>query len=393
MKWTLNESNPHHSSPRAVYFHIPFCEKKCFYCDFNTFVTRGDEFVWEYLGALQKEMEQTVAETPPREIRSIYVGGGTPTYLDADQMSHFLQMIHRFFSPVQPGVEITVEANPGTTDLEKLRVMYEGGVNRISFGVQSFDDALLREIGRIHDRRQVYESIENARRAGFENISVDLMFGLPRQTLSMFENSLEEVIVLEIPHISAYSLKVEENTIFYRREQQGQLPLPSEDEERIMYDRLKERLDHAGFRQYEISNFARPGYESIHNMTYWCNEPYYGIGAGAHGYVGGVRHVNAGPLKRYIRMVEEGLPRVESREVSCTESMEDFMIMGLRLLDGVEKERFHRWYGCSLDEVFGGTIRELVDRGLLEENEIAVRLSREGIPLGNEVFARFLGNG
>ncbi|BAU27171.1 oxygen-independent coproporphyrinogen-3 oxidase [Aneurinibacillus soli] len=377
---------------RAVYIHIPFCTNKCYYCDFNSFVTKNPQLVWDYLEALDREMEQTVHDVPPEEIRTIFVGGGTPTFLDAKQMEFFVSSVAKHFPNRSADVEFTMEANPGTTDPEKLAIMRAGGVNRISFGVQSFDDALLARIGRIHDSAQVYRSLAHAREAGFTNLSIDLIFGLPDQTPVLFKKTLDAAFALDLPHFSSYSLKVEENTLFHTLYEKDKLPLPTEEEEVVMYDMLMNEMAAHGYHQYEISNFARPGYESRHNMTYWRNESYYGIGAGAHGYVNGERHVNAGPVQHYIQLAgEQGLPRIEQFAVTQDEQMEDHMIMGLRMMSGVDEAVFSERFGVPLTHVFGDSMADLIEMGLLMRVDGRVCLTKKGIPLGNEVFARFLG--
>ncbi|MFT9848616.1 radical SAM family heme chaperone HemW [Aneurinibacillus sp. REN35] len=376
---------------KAVYIHIPFCTNKCYYCDFNSYVTKNPQLVWDYLTALNKEMEETVRSCPPGDIETIFVGGGTPTFLDAKQMAYFLETVARHFPKRSKDIEFTMEANPGTTDVEKLSIMREGGVNRISFGVQSFHDELLKKIGRIHDSAQVFRSLANAKEVGFENISIDLIFGLPDQTTARFQETLDQAFALDLPHFSSYSLKVEENTLFHTLYEKDQLPLPTEDEEVTMYERLMEQMESHGYHQYEISNFAQRGFESRHNMTYWRNEYYYGIGAGAHGYVDGTRHVNAGPLAQYMQLAEKGLPRVEQFKVTRAEEMEDHMIMGLRMMQGISAPAFELRYGMTLKDAFGSIIDELTEMGLLAWTNGYLHLTKRGIPLGNEVFARFLG--
>lgn len=375
----------------AVYIHIPFCTNKCFYCDFNSYVLK-DQPVMDYLRALDKEMELTVKENPPGTVKSIFVGGGTPTVLKPDEMEYFLQSVRTHFPDWAEDIEFSMEANPGTTDLEKLSVMRAGGVNRISFGVQAFQNSLLTGIGRIHDTNDVYRSLDNARAAGFSNISIDLMFGLPNQTIEMLAESVTEALKLGLPHYSIYSLKVEENTLFHTLYQRNQLPLPDEEDELNMYLLLMERMREAGYKQYEISNFAKPGFESRHNMTYWRNEDYYGLGAGAHGYVGRKRHVNIKGVTPYIQAAAEGLPRLESYEVTREEAMEDFVMVGLRVLDGISRTRFHQQFGASLEEVFAAPLGRMVDSGLLETTSEGYRLSSKGILFGNEVFAEFIGS-
>jgi len=374
----------------AVYIHIPFCTNKCFYCDFNSYVLK-DQPVMDYLRALDHEMELTVKAHPPGAIKSIFVGGGTPTVLKPDEMEFFLQSVKRHFPVWSDDIEFSMEANPGTTDPEKLKVMREGGVNRISFGVQAFQNSLLSGIGRIHDTDDVYRSLDNARAAGFDNMSIDLMFGLPNQTLEMLAESVDKALELGLPHYSIYSLKVEENTLFHTMYQKNQLPLPDEEDELNMYLLLMERMKAAGYKQYEISNFAKPGYESRHNMTYWRNEDYYGLGAGAHGYINRQRHVNIKGVNPYNEAAKTGLPRLESFEVSREEAMEDFLMVGLRVLDGISRSRFEQQFDASLDEVFKRPLSKMVNAGLLETTEDGYRLSQKGILFGNEVFAEFIG--
>jgi putative oxygen-independent coproporphyrinogen III oxidase len=379
-------------APRALYIHIPFCTNKCHYCDFNSFVLKGQP-VDAYLDALESEMRQTVAFLPPEMIDTVFVGGGTPTVLTPPQMKRFLESVHRHF-PLSSNVEFSMEANPGTTDLDKLTAMFEGGVNRISFGVQSFDNGLLERIGRIHNTDDVYRSIENAKKAGFRNLSIDLMFGLPKQTIEQLSDSVDKALQLDLTHYSLYSLKVEENTLFHKLYERNELLLPTEDEELTMFMVVLNKLNAAGYKHYEISNFALPGMESRHNSTYWHNEPYYGLGAGAHGYALGERHLNIKGVQPYIDAAIVRLPRLETNQISDAEAMEDFMMVGLRLLQGVSAESFScQFPGHTIEEVFGEQLDRLVRDGLLEAipSNGGYRLTEKGIPLGNEVFGAFIG--
>lgn len=379
-------------APHAVYIHIPFCTNKCFYCDFNSYVLK-DQPVMDYLRALDREMELTVRQTPPGEIRSIFVGGGTPTVLNPQEMEFFLASVRRHFPDWASDIEFTMEANPGTTDRDKLNVMKDGGVNRVSFGVQAFQNELLSGIGRIHNTDDVYRSLENARAVGLDNLSIDLMFGLPNQTVDMLDYSVSRALELGLPHYSIYSLKVEENTLFHTLYHKNQLPLPSEEEELNMYLLLMERMEQAGYKQYEISNFARPGFASRHNITYWKNEDYYGLGAGAHGYVDRKRHMNIKGVNPYVEAAKAGLPRLEQFGVSREEAMEDFVMVGLRMLDGIRKADFRGQFGVELDAVFARPLGKMLDAGLLEAHDDGegYRLSRQGVLFGNEVFAEFIG--
>ncbi|MFC5651778.1 radical SAM family heme chaperone HemW [Paenibacillus solisilvae] len=381
-------------APRALYIHIPFCTNKCHYCDFTSYVLKGQP-VDEYLDALEREMAMTVEQLAPEIIHTVFVGGGTPTVLTPPQMERFLSAVKRYF-PIHPDAEFTMEANPGTTDLDKLKAMKAGGVNRISFGVQSFDNGLLERIGRIHNVEDVYKSIENARLAGFNNLSIDLMFGLPGQTVELLSDSVNRALELDLPHYSLYGLKVEENTLFHALYERNELPLPPEEDELAMYMLLIDKLKAAGREHYEISNFAKPGFESRHNTTYWRNEPYYGLGAGAHGYAKGQRHVNIKGVQPFIDATVNRLPRLETNEVPEEEAMEDFMMVGLRMLEGISSESFAQQFeGRTIEEVFAVPLNQMLDSGLMERverssGEVDYRLSEKGIPLGNEVFGAFI---
>ncbi|MBP1992881.1 radical SAM family heme chaperone HemW [Paenibacillus eucommiae] len=377
------------AAAKAVYIHIPFCTNKCHYCDFNSYVLKGQP-VMDYLDALEREMELTVKEHPPVGIETIFVGGGTPTVLLPDQMEHFLKLVNTYFPLANPQLEFTMEANPGTTDEDKLAAMKAGGINRISFGVQSFDNGLLAAIGRIHNTDDVYRSIENARKIGFSNLSIDLMFGLPKQTVEMMRSTLDAALALDLKHYSIYGLKVEENTLFHNLFQKNQLPLPSEEEEVEMYVMIMKHLEAAGYGQYEISNFAKPGYESKHNSMYWKNRSYYGLGAGAHGYMNRNRHVNVKGVGPYIEATKSGLPILERFEVSEKEAMEDFMMVGLRLLEGVSQADFNAQFGITIEAVFGPILEKLLQSELLERTIAGYCLSQKGILLGNEVFGAFI---
>lgn len=376
--------------PEAVYIHIPFCTNKCFYCDFNSYVLK-DQPVMDYLRALDREMELTVQQTPPGVIKTIFVGGGTPTVLKPDEMAYFLESVRRHFPHWDANIEFSMEANPGTTDIDKLNVMKEGGVNRVSFGVQAFQNDLLGGIGRIHNVDDVYRSLDNARKVGLDNLSIDLMFGLPNQTVDMLGESIRRALELELPHYSIYSLKVEENTLFHTLFNKNKLPLPSEEDELQMYLLLMNEMEAAGYRQYEISNFAKPGMESRHNITYWRNEDYYGLGAGAHGYVGRQRHMNIKGVNPYNEAAKNGLPRLDSFPITNEEAMEDFMMVGLRMREGVTDTAFRAQFGRSLEDIFAAPLHKMLKAGLLEQEGDRYFLSKQGILFGNDVFGEFVG--
>jgi putative oxygen-independent coproporphyrinogen III oxidase len=376
----------------ALYVHIPFCPHKCFYCDFNSYVIEGEDPVWQYVYALEREMAMTVAEYASvlSPLKTIFFGGGTPTALTPKQLEYVFEALQTHFPNRAEQLEFTMEANPGTVDHEKLAVMHAAGVNRISFGAQTFDSGLLKSIGRIHGPDDVKRSIELARLAGFENLSLDLMFGLPEQTLEMLHDSVRQALAFELPHVSIYGLKIEENTLFHHLYMRNQLVLPDEEEELTMYQYIMEQMMEHGYRQYEVSNFAFPGYESRHNQAYWQNRSYFGLGAGAHGYVGGRRHVNIKGVQAYVDACAQGMPRLDEFEVTPNEAMEDFMMVGLRMLDGVQSHDFFAQFGCHWDSVFAEKLTTLTAEGLLECIGDAYRLTHRGLLLGNEVFARFL---
>lgn len=376
--------------PQAIYLHVPFCEQICHYCDFNKFFLKNQP-VDEYIDDVLTEMARTVSAVPPKKpIESIYLGGGTPTALTSAQLQRLLLGLHDYF-PISAEVEWTVEVNPGSADHEKLQMMAAAGVNRLSIGAQTFDKQLLKAINRDHQPEDVLEQVLLARQAGISNISVDMMYALPTQTMEQWDESLNELLQLPITHVSAYSLKIEEKTVFYQKWRKGQLSLPEEEFEALMYERMRSVLTEAGLNQYEISNFAAPGFESRHNLTYWENREYYGIGAGSHGYTDGVRTINHGPLPKYMRAIAEGsLPYLETHRVTKEEKMEEFMFMGLRMRSGVSRNEFLSRYNTDIDAAFPGIIAELSERGLLTENDDRLFLTEEGLLLGNEVFEKFL---
>lgn len=373
----------------AVYIHIPFCEHICYYCDFNKVFLEGQP-VDEYVDLLIKEMELTVAKGPIAPVDTVFVGGGTPTTLNEAQIARLCTAIHNTL-PLKKDIEFSFEANPGDLSLSKLQAMQDHGVNRISMGVQSFNNELLKKIGRIHTVKDVYQSVENMRKIGFENVSIDLIFSLPGQTEADFQDTLKQALDLDLPHYSAYSLIIEPKTIFYNLIQKGKLFLPGQDAEANMYDLLLNEMEKHGRKQYEISNFAKEGFQSKHNITYWSNEHYYGFGAGAHGYVGNTRYSNFGPIKKYMEPLQENiLPTFQQKELTLKEKMEEEMFLGLRKVDGVDKKHFKQKFGQDLDATFANAIQKTTAKGWLENNEENVALTRSGRFLGNNVFQEFL---
>ncbi|MEH7384052.1 radical SAM family heme chaperone HemW [Bacillus sp. JJ1521] len=375
---------------QAAYLHIPFCEQICHYCDFNKVFLKGQP-VDEYLQYMDVEMKNTVEAFTPRAFKSIFVGGGTPTVLSVNQLETFLSSINRYLKPRSETIEFTFEANPGDLSEDKLKLMLDSGVNRISFGVQTFDDELLKAIGRTHRRKDVFQTIELAKHVGFKNISIDLMYALPNQTIESFQESLDLALSLDVEHVSAYSLIIEPKTVFYNLMRKGKLHLPSQENEAKMYETLMAEMEKHGFHQYEISNFSKNGFESRHNLTYWNNDEYYGIGAGAHSYVAGKRISNAGPIKKYMTAIDEhGFPHVETHSVTLQEKMEEELFLGLRKTKGVSISHFLEKFSVNIFDVFASQIKEQKAKGLLEEKDDFIRLTQNGKFLGNEVFQAFL---
>nr|WP_295969502.1 radical SAM family heme chaperone HemW [uncultured Bacillus sp.] len=376
---------------KAAYIHIPFCEHICHYCDFNKVLLKGQP-VEQYLEALETEMKWTLelAPAPQDGLCSIFIGGGTPTALTVWQLERLFTIIHRYL-PCNEMTEFTVEANPGDLSEEKLRLLYEQGVNRLSFGVQSFHDDLLKRIGRTHSAEDVFHSVASAKKIGFDNISLDLIYSLPGQTIEDFRDTLQTAFSLETVHFSGYSLIIEPKTVFYQLMNKGRLQLPGEDDEAAMYELLIEQMEVHQYQQYEISNFAKKGYESRHNLTYWDNNHYYGFGAGAHCYLNGVRRSNYGPLKKYISPLEQGkLPIYEEHTVTRKEMMEEEMFLGLRKTSGVSIVVFQEKYAENPLVYFKDVIEDLIQKELLSVKDGFIRLTKYGRFLGNEAFQAFL---
>jgi putative oxygen-independent coproporphyrinogen III oxidase len=374
---------------KAAYIHIPFCHHICHYCDFNKVFMKGQP-VDEYLQSLEKEMELTV-KGDKSVLETVFVGGGTPTALNAKQLERLVDGINRQIN-IDSRTEYTFEANPGDLSKEKLAILKDAGVNRLSFGVQTFNDELLKKIGRSHRAKDVFESIDNAKALGFDNISVDLIYSLPGQTKQDVIESIHTALSLGLVHYSGYSLIIEPKTVFYNLMQKGKLLIPGEDAEAEMYETLMEQMELHGLHQYEISNFAVPGFESRHNLTYWNNEEYYGFGAGAHSYVNGMRQSNYGPLKKYMEPLAKGeLPIMDAHQVSRAEKIEEEMFLGLRKTEGISVRHFQEKFQDDPLQLFEKQLGEWANKGLLKTENERIFLTRQGRLLGNEVFQSFIG--
>lgn len=372
----------------SVYIHIPFCEKICHYCDFTKFFYE-EKMADDYLIALDKEIS-TYVRQPKQKVRTIFVGGGTPTALNYKQLEKLLKMVTTYFD-VDNCLEYSFEANPGDLDEVKVKLLKDYGVKRISMGVQVFDDQMLEQLGRLHRIKDVYQNVESLKKHGINNISIDLIYSLPNQTVDHFKKTLKEALSFNLPHYSAYSLQIEPKTVFYQRHKKGKLTKPKEEVEAKMFEVLREEMNAHGKHQYEISNFAEKGFESLHNLTYWNNDFYFGFGAGAHGYLPGKRIINLRPFPAYVKKAnEDGLPVLHTEEIGMKEQIEEEMFLGLRRIAGISKQHFNEKFGVSLGEVYQEPIEYLVKKGWLWETDTHVQLTESGILFGNEVFQEFL---
>ncbi|WP_173253865.1 radical SAM family heme chaperone HemW [Streptococcus sp. 5346] len=370
--------------PTSAYVHIPFCTQICYYCDFSKVFIKNQP-VDSYLEHLLEEFRSYDIQ----KLRTLYIGGGTPTALSAPQLEVLLDGLTKNLD-LSALEELTIEANPGDLDADKIAVLKNSAVNRVSLGVQTFDDKMLKKIGRSHLEKDIYENIDRLKLAGFDNISIDLIYALPGQTMEQVKENVAKAIGLDIPHMSLYSLILENHTVFMNRMRRGKLPLPKEELEAEMFEYIIAALERAGFEHYEISNFSKPSFESRHNLMYWDNAEYYGIGAGASGYVNGIRYKNHGPIRHYISAVEEGNARITEEHLSQKERMEEEMFLGLRKKSGVSMARFEEKFGRSFDGLYGETVRDLVQQGLMQIEGDRVRMTKRGLFLGDTVAERFI---
>ena len=370
--------------PTSAYVHIPFCTQICYYCDFSKVFIKNQP-VDSYLEHLLEEFRSYDIQ----KLRTLYIGGGTPTALSAPQLEVLLDGLTKNLD-LSVLEELTIEANPGDLDADKIAVLKNSAVNRVSLGVQTFDDKMLKKIGRSHLEKDIYENIDRLKLAGFDNISIDLIYALPGQTMEQVKENVAKAIGLDIPHMSLYSLILENHTVFMNRMRRGKLPLPKEELEAEMFEYIITELEQAGFEHYEISNFSKPGFESRHNLMYWDNAEYYGIGAGASGYVNGVRYKNHGPIRHYLSAVEEGNARITEEHLSQKEQMEEEMFLGLRKKSGVSMARFEEKFGRSFDGLYGEIVRDLVQQGLMQIDDDRVRMTKRGLFLGDTVAERFI---
>ena len=376
----------------ALYIHFPFCVRKCLYCDFNS-LAGSTISAREYVAVLVRELELRAATLDGQiTAPTLYFGGGTPSLMAPELLKLIIDGARRLYA-LSPDAEVTMEANPGTVDRKKLAGYRAAGVNRLSLGVQSFDDTMLVRLGRVHSARQALEAVTAAREAGFANIGIDLIHGLPGQSVALWGDDLQRVVDLTPEHVSAYGLSVEEGTPFHELAGAGRLDLPNEEDALKMLEMTAEVLQEAGYEQYEISNFARPAYRSRHNQVYWRRGDYLGFGAGAHSFLRdgwGRRWHNLDQPAAYLQAMKRGLPVEEPVTLERRDAMAEFMFLGLRLLDGVELAAFQREFGEAVTDVYSREVAQLQGMDLIELAGDRLRLSRAGLPLANQVFRSFL---
>lgn len=373
----------------GLYLHIPFCRQKCYYCDFPSY--SGMENLYEaYTAALCREIFGQGGIFTGQTVDSIYIGGGTPTVLDAAQLVKIIQTVYTYFT-VAANAEVSIEANPGTVDSRKLNVLRDSGINRISFGVQSFNDQILRSIGRIHSEAEAVQAVQLARQAGFTNINIDLMYGLPGQSPEDAALSMDQAAALGSSHISAYGLKVEEGTPLVDLLAVKRLTLPDEAEEESMYELTVRHLPELGYHRYEISNFSRPGAECCHNLKYWRFQPYIGLGAAAHSFFAEERYANVSDVRQYIDCQVRGESAVRYREkTGRDDAMAEYIFLALRTVQGLTVAEFNQYFQADFFACYHPTIQQLLRQKLIVLTDKTARLTKLGMKYGNIAFRSFL---
>ncbi len=371
----------------GIYIHIPFCKQKCYYCDFISFANKQEK-QQEYINAVKSEID--IYQFEKYNVTTIYIGGGTPSYIES---KYIVELIEKLKNKLKNNItkfeeiEITIEVNPGTVTKEKLQDFKSCGINRLSIGLQTTNNNLLKQIGRIHTYEEFMDTYNWAKQVGFENINVDLMLGLPNQTIKDLKDSLEKVMKLGATHISVYSLIVEEGTVISKLLDEEKIQLPSEETEREMYWYVKNTLELNGYKHYEISNFAKESKESKHNVNCWKQEEYIGLGVAAHSYLNDTRFSNGNNIENYIN-------NVDNKEVEEVQTLEDkqneFMLLGLRMLDGVDIAMFKQKFGQNPIYLYRDSLSELVEEGLVVVDLNHIRLTNKGLDLANLVFEEFV---
>lgn len=392
MKTDSNILNLSTLGDMGLYVHIPFCKQKCMYCDFPAYQNLQDYYE-TYIYALVQEIDLWISEHPEskeRPIDTIYFGGGTPTELSIQQIKMILDKIKSTFT-ITDDCHMTIESNPGEVDLRYLTKLVQLGFNRISFGVQTFDDKALTMLHRSHNGEKAKEAVYDAKEAGFADINIDLIYGLPRQSLDDIKRNLTIVEELPINHISTYGLQVEVGTYLYHLVQKNLISIPSESIDEAMYDTMMEGLKELGFERYEISNFSKDNFYSRHNLKYWHYVDYLGFGAGAHSFYNGVRRSNNRNVMPYIQSVDRYvMPTIDTETITLERAQEDFCFLALRTKWGLDEQKFEDTFGVSVYDLFGTTLEDLVSKGLLEYQNGSYHLTAKGAKHGNYVFSQFI---
>ena len=375
----------------GFYLHIPFCKSKCIYCDFNSFAQK-DDCIEPYIKAVKKEIEEYAKQNKDVLIKTIYIGGGTPSYIKEKYIKEIIETIRSNFEII-PNAEITIEINPGTVNRRKLNTYYKSGINRLSIGLQSTNDKLLKQLGRVHDFEDFLETVRLANTIGFSNINADCMIGLPNQTIYDVEETLNVLINLRLTHISVYSLIVEPNTPLEKKINSGELKLPDEEIERYMYWFAKRKLEENGYLHYEISNFAKPLFRSKHNLDCWNQKEYKGFGVSASSYENEIRYTNISSIEKYVENVQNGQFKknyiVEEKQDRET-MMKEYMLLGLRKITGVSINQFRKKFGTIPIFKYNKEITKLTNEGLIESNGINIRLTKKGLDLANLAWEEFV---
>lgn len=377
----------------GIYVHIPFCKRKCNYCDFISFQNKN-EIILKYIECLKKEIRQSMKLTSSKDyiVKTIYIGGGTPSFIESKYIIEILKGIREKYI-IDENVEITIEVNPGTVTEQKLSDYYNSGINRLSIGLQSDNDEILKTIGRIHTYSEFLDTYKLARKVGFKNINVDLMLGLPNQTIEILENTVNNVIKLEPEHISVYSLILEEGTKLEEQIINGELNLPDENTERIMYHLVKEILKQNRFSQYEISNYSKIGFESKHNIDCWKQKEYIGFGVAAHSYINMERFSNTTDIEEYIKNIEN--EHIEDNYIINEKQdkiiqMKEYMMLGLRKIKGISITEFEQKFNQNPIYLYRMELNKLVNEELLEIDGDNIKLTLKGLDFANLVWEEFV---
>ena len=374
----------------GIYIHIPFCYRKCRYCDFLSFPNSSEDLIEQYVEKLCTEIiSKSDLQVSTDVVDSIFIGGGTPSFIDEKHIDEILDALCARYH-IDDNAEITLEANPGTATRQKLVAYKNAGINRMSFGVQTFDDNQLKLLGRIHDAETAIETVSAARDVGFNNINIDLMFGLPDETLDIWANDLNSAINLSPEHISFYSLTIEEDTPIFHDIMNVRIRELDETEDRVMYHNAIGLLKENGYKHYEISNASKAGFESRHNLKYWSMMNYLGFGLGAHSYVNGIRFSNTETMHEYLSTDDPALMAHWIHENTLNDEISEYVFLGLRKTEGINLEAFKAQFGKSFWDVYEDETKHLINRGLLEENEDMLRLTPLGLDLSNQVFMEYV---